>query len=64
MRPVAPPAALTASRTPGGLERDVGRSAGLAGGLAARGERSEPPWRGREIFGLSDPLATIERYPG
>ncbi|SFN63853.1 hypothetical protein SAMN04487980_1026142 [Streptomyces sp. cf124] len=35
--------AMGAARSPAGLERDEGRSAGPAGGRAARGERSEPP---------------------
>lgn len=35
--------ALCAARAPAGLERGGDRSAGPAGGRAARGERSEPP---------------------
>ncbi|GAA4657473.1 hypothetical protein GCM10023347_05300 [Streptomyces chumphonensis] len=35
--------ALRAARAPAGLERGGDRSAGPAGGRAARGERSEPP---------------------
>jgi len=34
---------LSAARAPAGLERGGDRSAGPAGGWAARGERSEPP---------------------
>jgi hypothetical protein len=36
-------AAMSVARTPAGLERGGDRSAGPAGGRAARGERSEPP---------------------
>lgn len=35
--------AVRAARVPAGLERGGDRSAGPAGGRAARGERSEPP---------------------
>lgn len=35
--------AVRAGRAPAGLERGGDRSAGPAGGRAARGERSEPP---------------------
>ncbi|MGI5195669.1 hypothetical protein ACQEVY_18805 [Streptomyces sp. CA-288835] len=35
--------AVRAARAPAGLERGGDRSAGPAGGRAARGERSEPP---------------------
>lgn len=35
--------AVGAARAPAGLERGGDRSAGPAGGRAARGERSEPP---------------------
>lgn len=35
--------AVRAARAPAGLERGGDRSAGPAGGWAARGERSEPP---------------------
>jgi hypothetical protein len=34
---------ICAARAPAGLERGGDRSAGPAGGRAARGERSEPP---------------------
>lgn len=34
---------MSAARAPAGLERGGDRSAGPAGGRAARGERSEPP---------------------
>jgi hypothetical protein len=34
---------VRAARAPAGLERGGDRSAGPAGGRAARGERSEPP---------------------
>jgi hypothetical protein len=37
------PIAVRAARAPAGLERGGDRSAGPAGGRAARGERSEPP---------------------
>jgi hypothetical protein len=37
------PLARRAARAPAGLERGGDRSAGPAGGRAARGERSEPP---------------------
>lgn len=37
--------AVRAARAPAGLERGGDRSAGPAGGRAARGERSEAPWK-------------------